>query len=158
VERPRGAHPLFATVEVAHLPEHLRTVQRRDVQLMVIDTPPALTEMITAAIAGADLVLIPARPSPHDLRAVGVIVEIAEAAGLPFCFVVNGATPHTTIAVEAVRALAQHGKVAPVTLHQRIDFAASMVDGRTVGELNPGSRSAAEVTSLWQHVVTQLRQ
>jgi chromosome partitioning protein len=90
------------------------------------------------------------------LRAVGVIVEIAEAAYFPFCFVVNGATPRTTIALEAVRALAQHGKVAPVTLHQRIDFADSMVEGRTAGELNPRSRSAAEVTSLWQYVVTQL--
>ena len=149
--------PLFATVEIARLPDHLQTLERRQVQLVVIDTPPALTDMITAAIAVADLVLIPARPSPHDLRAVGVIVAMAEAAGIPFCFVVNGATPRTTIALEAVRALAPHGQVAPVTLHQRIDFAASMVDGRTVGELNPRSRSADEVTSLWQYVVTQLR-
>jgi chromosome partitioning protein len=66
-------------------------------------------------------------------------------------------TSRTTIALEAVRALAQHGKLAPVTLHQRIDFAASMVDGRTVGELNPQSRSAEEVTSLWAYVNTQLR-
>jgi chromosome partitioning protein len=149
--------PLFAAVAIASLPEHLRSLDRRQMELVVIDTPPALTDMITAAIAGADLVLIPARPSPHDLRAVGVIVAMAEAAGKPFCFVVNGATPRTTIALEALRALAQHGKVAPVTLHQRIDFAASMVDGRTVGELNPGSRSAEEVTSLWHYVVTQLR-
>jgi chromosome partitioning protein len=82
---------------------------------------------------------------------------MAEAAGIPFCFVVNGATPRTTIATEAVRALAQHGKVAPVTLHQRIDFAASMVDGRTVGEFNPQSRSAEEVASLWKYVITKLR-
>jgi chromosome partitioning protein len=149
--------PLFASVEIGHLPDYLRTLVRRRVELVVIDTPPALTEMIRAAIAVADLVLIPARPSPHDLRAVGVIVAMAEASGKPFCFIVNGATPRTTIAHEAVRALAQHGKVAPVTLHQRIDFAASMVDGRTVGELNPQSRSAVEVTDLWQYVVTKLR-
>jgi chromosome partitioning protein len=152
-----AATPLFASVEIARLPEHLRVLQRHRVELVVIDTPPALTEMIRAAIAVADLVVIPCRPSPHDLRAVGVIVEMAEASGTPFCFVVNGATPRTTIALQAVRALAQHGKVAPVTLHQRIDFASSMVDGRTVGELNPQSRSAAEVTSLWTYVLTQLR-
>jgi chromosome partitioning protein len=150
--------PLFASVEIARLPDHLRTLPRRQVELVVIDTPPALTDTIRAAIAVADLVLIPARPSPHDLRAMGVIVEMAEAAGKPFCFVVNGATPRTTIAREAVRALAQHGKLAPVTLHQRIDFAASMVDGRTVAELNPQSRSTVEVADLWQYVVTQLRQ
>jgi chromosome partitioning protein len=32
-----------------------------------------------------------------------------------------------------------------------------MVDGRTVGELNPQSRSAEEVMSLWTYVNTQLR-
>jgi chromosome partitioning protein len=149
--------PLFASVEIARLADHLRTLARRHMQLVVIDTPPALTDMITAAIAVSDLVLIPARPSPHELRTVGVIVAMTEASGKPFCFVVNGATPRTTIALEAVRAIAQHGKVAPVTLHQRIDFAASMVDGRTVGELNPHARSAEEVTSLWQYVMTHLR-
>jgi chromosome partitioning protein len=150
--------PLFASIDIAHLPEHLRTLERHRVEFVMIDTPPALTDMIRTAIAVADLVLIPARPSPHDLRAVGVIVEMAEAAHTPFCFVVNGTTSRTTIALEAVRALAHHGKVAPVILHQRIDFASSMVDGRTVGELNPQSRSADEVASLWQYVLTRLRQ
>ncbi len=150
--------PLFAAVDITRLPEHLGSLQQHQVELVVIDTPPALTDTIQAAIAVADLVLIPARPSPHDLRAVGVIVEMAEHASIPFCFVVNGATPRTTIALEALRALAQHGKVAPVTVHTRIDFAASMIDGRTVGELHPQSRSAQEVTSLWTYVNTQLRQ
>jgi chromosome partitioning protein len=149
--------PLFASVEITHLPDHLPKLQRHQVEIVVIDTPPALTDTIRAAIAVADLVLIPARPGPHDLRAVGVIVEMAEAASISFCFVVNGATPRTTIPLEAVRALAQHGTVSPVTIHQRINFAASTVDGRTVGEFNPQSRSADEVASLWQYVVTQLR-
>ena len=37
-------------------------------------------------------------------------------------------------------ALSQHGTVAPVTIHHRVDFAASMIDGRTVGEVVPNSR------------------
>jgi chromosome partitioning protein len=71
--------------------------------------------------------------------------------------VVNGATPRTTIALEAVQALAQHGPVAPVIVHQRIDFAGSMVDGRTVGEISASSRSADEITQLWKYVHTQIR-
>jgi chromosome partitioning protein len=149
--------PLFAAVEVGRLPDHMTALQRQRVNLVIIDTPPALLETIRAAIAVADLVLIPARPSPHDLRAVGVIVEMAEQAGKPFGFVVNGATPRSLIAAEAVQALAQHGRVAPVMLHQRIDFAATMVDGRTVGELNRQSRSAVEMTDLWNYTHAQLR-
>jgi chromosome partitioning protein len=149
--------PLFAAVEVGRLPTHMTALQRQRINLVIIDTPPALLEAIRAAIAVADLVLIPARPSPHDLRAVGVVVEMAEQAGKPFCFVVNGATPRSLIALEARQALAQHGPVAPVIFHQRIDFATSMIDGRTVGELNPQSRSAQEMTQLWNYVKEQLR-
>ncbi len=149
--------PLFAAVDVAQLADHMVALQRQRVNLVVIDTPPALLDVIRAAIAVADLVLIPARPSPHDLRAVGVVVEMAEQAGTALGFVVNGATSRSLIALEAVQALAQHGPVAPVIVHQRIDFAASMTDGRTVGELNPRSRSAEEIIQLWNYVSTLLR-
>jgi chromosome partitioning protein len=153
----RAETPLFAAVEVVRLAPHMAALRQQRVNLVVIDTPPALLQPIRAAIQVADLVLIPARPSPQDLRAVGVVVEMAEQLNKPFCFVVNGATPRTTIALEAVQALAQHGPVAPVIVHQRIDFAGSMVDGRTVGEITPPSRSADEMTQLWKYVDTQTR-
>ena len=53
-------------------------------------------------------------------------------------------------------ALSQHGTVAPITLHHRTDFAASMIDGRTVMEVDPESRSAAEVTALWKYISDRL--
>ena len=96
------------------------------------------------------------RPA-HDLRAVGTVIEAVEQQGKSFAFVVNAAIPRTHIALDALRALAQHGKVAPVTLHNRVDFATSMVGGRTAGELNGKSRSSGEVTELWAYAYTQLR-
>jgi chromosome partitioning protein len=145
--------PIFATVEVVRLPTQIAELRQQGVTLVVIDTPPAFLPIICATIQVADLVLIPARPSPHDLRAVGVVVEMAEQLKTPFCFVVNGVTPRTTIALEAVQALAQHGPVAPVIAHQRIDFAGSMVDGRTVGEVHAASRSVDEIAQLWKYIV-----
>src|SRR3546814_5030818 len=44
----------------------------------------------------------------------------------------NGATPRARITAEAIAVLSQHGPLAPSIIHQRVDFAASMVDGRTV--------------------------
>jgi chromosome partitioning protein len=149
--------PAFAAVEINRLAAHMTALRRQGINLVVIDTPPALIDTIKAAIIVADLVVIPSRPSPHDLRAVGVIVAMAEQAGKPLCFVVNGAAPRSLIAQEAIEALSQHGSVAPVILHQRIDFATSMIDGRTVGELNPQSRSAQEMTQLWNYVKEELR-
>jgi hypothetical protein len=53
-------------------------------------------------IAVADLVLIPARPSPHDLRAVAATVDLARCAGKPFLLIINGAAVRANIATEAV--------------------------------------------------------
>ena len=149
--------PLFARVEIGKLTEHLQALAKGGIKLAIIDTPPSVTEMIQQVLRTADLVLIPTRPSPHDLRAVGSTVELVENAGKRMIFVINGAAPRARIAGEAAVALSQHGTVAPVTLYQRTDFASSMIDGRTVQELDPASKSAGEVAELWSYVDKQLR-
>ena len=155
-ERTNDA-PLFARVEIGKLTEHLQALAKGGIKLAIIDTPPSVTEMIQEVLRTADLVLIPTRPSPHDLRAVGSTVELVENAGKRMIFVINGAAPRARIAGEAAVALSQHGTVAPVTLYQRTDFASSMIDGRTVQELDPASKSAGEVAELWSYVDKQLR-
>lgn len=149
--------PLFARVEIGKLTEHLQALDKGGIKLAIIDTPPSVTEMIQQVLRTADLVLIPTRPSPHDLRAVGSTVELVENAGKRMIFVINGAAPRARIAGEAAVALSQHGTVAPVTLYQRTDFASSMIDGRTVQEIDPKGRSAEEIGQLWKYVSTQLR-
>ena len=148
--------PLFAQIPVGRLAEGIAALKRSGVKLIVIDTPPAVTEAISDVVAHADLVVAPTRPSPHDLRAVGPTVDIVERARKPLVFVVNGATARARITAETAVALSQHGTVAPVTLHHRVDYAASMIDGRTVGEVRDGSRSAQEVTSLWLYLRDRL--
>lgn len=149
--------PLFARVEIGKLAERLHALAQGGIKLAIIDTPPSVTEMIQQVLRTADLVLIPTRPSPHDLRAVGSTVELVENAGKRMIFVINGAAPRARIASEAAVALSQHGTVAPVTLYQRTDFASSMIDGRTVQEIDPKGRSAEEIGRLWKYVSTQLR-
>ncbi|HUJ46176.1 MAG TPA: ParA family protein [Rhizomicrobium sp.] len=148
--------PHFARLALAQLDEALQHLDRSGVKLAVIDTPPAITDSISQVVAHADLVLIPTRPSPHDLRAVGATVEIAEHHNKPLVFVVNAATARARITGETAVALSQHGTVAPVTVHHRVDFAASMVDGRTVGEVVPKSASTKEIRDLWAYVQDRL--
>ena len=148
--------PLFAKVGLLELGEALEHLSRSGIKLAVIDTPPAITESISNVISHADLVILPTRPSPHDLRAVGATVDIADRHGKPVLFVVNAATPRARITGEAAVALSQHGTVAPVTIHHRVDFAASMVDGRTVGEVVAKSASAKEIRELWIYVQNRL--
>lgn len=144
--------PAFAIADLPRLKAQLKDLQEAGVRVAMIDTPPAITETIQAVINCADLVVIPTRPSPHDLRAVGATVAMCKAAGRRPLFVVNGAAQRARITTDAAIALSAHGTVCPVVVYQRTDFAASMTDGRTAQELDPESRSASEVKGLWEHI------
>ena len=148
--------PAFAQTTVARLAADLEVLRGQGFKLAVVDTPPAITLAIQSVIQVAELIVIPTRPSPHDLRAVGATVDLCERAGKPLIFVVNAATPKAKITYEAAVALSQHGTVAPVTVHHRSDFAASMIDGRTVMEVDPNGRSAREIEDLWVYISDRL--
>src|SRR5690554_2279982 len=67
----------FAQTTISRLLSGLDDLRARGFKLAVIDTPPAITLAIQSVIAVSELVVIPTRPSPHDLRAAGATVEIA---------------------------------------------------------------------------------
>jgi len=148
--------PAFAETTVARLAHDLETLRQQGFKLAIIDTPPAITMAIQSVISVAELIVVPTRPSPHDLRAVGATVDLCERAGKPLIFVVNAGTPKARITSEAAIALSQHGTVAPIVVHQRTDFAASMIDGRTVMEIDPKGRSAGEIEQLWAYIADRL--
>ena len=149
--------PVFAAANFAQLAEDLERLADNGIKLAIIDTPPAITSAIRRVIGVADLAVVPTRPSPHDLRAVAATVDMVERANKPLVFVVNGATARARITSEAAIALSQHGTVAPVIVHQRTDFASSMIDGRTVMEIDSNSRSAKEIEQLWDYLSVRIK-
>lgn len=150
--------PAFAPSTLKDLAHTLASLDQEGFALAFIDTPPAITEAIRAVVTLADLVLIPTRPSPHDLRAVGHTVVLATDATRPFAFVVTQAKPNSRLTVQAMASLSEHGVVAPSIIHDRVDYAASMIDGRTVLEIDPRGRSAAETVELWTFVKTRMHE
>jgi len=148
--------PLFARTSTGRLAADIERMRELGIKLLVVDTPPAIEATITEVIRLSDLVVIPARPSPHDLRAAGATVEMIERMGKPMVFVINSATPRARITSEAVMALSQHGTLAPVIIHARTGFAASMIDGRTVMEVPGEARSAQEVAQLWEYLANRI--
>lgn len=151
--------PDFSPLDsLKELPAKLKALGAAGYTYAFIDTPPAITESIQAVVARADFVLIPTRPSPHDLRAVGSTVELAVNAGRPFAFAVTQAKPNSRLTVQAIAALSAHGVVSQAVVHDRVDYAGSMIDGRTVQEVDPRSRSAAEVDELWVFVKERMNE
>ena len=148
--------PVFAQTFISRLDEDLAKMRDMGIELVIFDTPPAITATIEQVIRVCDLVVVPTRPSPHDLRAVGATVDLCEKLDRPVVFVVNGATHRARITAEAAIALSQYGTVAPATIHHRTEFAASMIDGRTVMEVSCNPRSAEEMKQLWEYLSDRL--
>lgn len=118
--------------------------------LVIIDTPPAAPEWLPAVMSVADLVLIPVRPSPHDLRAVGATLKAAKQARAETAFILSQ-TPRAKITDEAARVLAQHGRVAPVNMAIRVVHAETAASGQGVTEAND-AKAATEARDLWAYV------
>lgn len=148
--------PHFAASTLKGLPEKLTALAAAGYGYVVIDTPPAITDSIRTVVDLADLVIIPTRPSPHDLRAVGSTVQIALNSNRPFAFALTQAKANSRLTVQALAALSEHGVVAPSIIHDRVDYASSMIDGRTVMEIDPRGKSAAEMVDLWKFVQARM--
>ena len=152
----RAETPLFVRTAFPSFARDLDRLRQQDVELLVIDTPPALGDEMRAVLRHADLVVIPTRPSPHDLRSIGATVDLVEQLGKPLVFVVNSATRNARITNETISLLSQHGPLAPAIVHHRVDFASSMIDGRTVMELPGNTAAAREVAQLWDYLSHRL--
>lgn len=152
----QNPEPGHIHLDLTNLRDGLIQARRDGYRLVCVDTPPSLTREISKALSYADLVVMPTRPSPHDIRSVGVTVDLVEYHNKPMVFVINGATARARITSDAAVALSQHGTVAPSFIHNRVDYAASMIDGRTVMEVKPDGPSAREISEVWSYLAEKL--
>lgn len=148
--------PAFVTTTLKELPEKLDALKKAGIDFVFIDTPPAIATTISAVLNVADFVLIPTRPSPHDLRAIEQTLELTKKSGCNFGFVLTQAKANSRLTVQAATFLSAHGIIAPAIIHDRVDFAGSMIDGRSVLEIDPKGRSAAEIMELWKFIKTRI--
>ena len=154
----KKSSPALASTSLIDLPEKLLSLKKAGFSLAIIDTPPAITTAIRDVIKLADLVLIPTRPSPHDLRAVGSTVALVKESKKQFLFVVSQAKQNARLTAQSVAVLSEHGSVVPVIVHDRVDFASSMIDGHTVQEIDKKCRSSNEIIELFSFVQKRLHE
>ena len=146
------ASPLYVRIPLERLAEEIENLRRQGLAYLVVDTPPTVNSDVGDLIALSELVVIPTRPGPHDLRSIGATIDLAERLGKPLVFVVNAAVANARITNETLALLSRHGHLAPTVIHQRVAFAASMTDGRTVMELTPKSPGSEEIEGLWAYL------
>ncbi|CAI3960542.1 ParA family protein [Commensalibacter communis] len=149
--------PALAVSNLKDLPEKIKALKEAGVKLLIIDTPPAITDAIYEVVKLADLVIVPTRPSPHDLRAIGSTIDIIQKVKCPFIFIITQAKPNTRLTIQTIATLSEYGTVSPIIIHDRVDYASSMIDGKTVMETDKKGKSSQEIEKLLSFVLTRFQ-
>jgi chromosome partitioning protein len=134
------------------IPELLAGLREAGADLVFVDTPPAASPFTGELITLADLVVLPVQATPDDLGAIGPTLDLVEAAGKPFAFVLSRVKYKSRLAAEARRVLGEHGRVAQVELSDLVDYPLAATRGLAVGELAPEGKAATEVRELWRFI------
>ena len=150
-----GLPRLFGVIGLARDTLHQEALElARDARHLIIDGPPRIAGLMRSALLAADVVLIPAQPSPFDGWASGEMLKlIAEARifrpQLIARFVLNRCGARTLIARDTAELLADHDPPAlGATVGQRVSFADAARSGRLVSELDCGGLAAREIAAL----------
>jgi len=136
----------------AEIERILRALRLKSCTVAVIDTPATANALSDAAIAAADMCLIPARPSPADIEAALPTLRTVRKLGKPFAFVINQAPPRGFRIHEAAVALSAAGALALPYIILRNDHQDALGAGFGVTEFAPESKAADEVRNLWRWV------
>lgn len=126
---------------------------KREMDYVVIDSPPHAETEARIAVRAADLVILPVQPSPMDLWAIQPTLDLARQEGVPVLLVFNRMPPRGVLAEEMLARARELGvPIARSAIGNRVGFAASLLSGRAIGEAAPTSRGAREIAALAREV------
>lgn len=164
-QRSKEAVPrLFGVLGLARDTLHREAPElARDTDHVVIDGPPRVAGLLRSALLAADLVLMPAQPSPFDGWASAEMLRLLEEARifrpqLVARFVLNRCAARTVIARETAADLTNHDPpVLASRIGQRVIFADAARTGRLAADIDPSGPAAREIATLASEVERVMR-
>lgn len=135
---------------------------RRTHDLVIVDCPPMQSDVTAAAVAFADLGLVPVQPSPLDVLAYSELVPLLRQAqavnpGVRLRFVVNQLTPRTVLAAEVQESLIDAEiPVLGTYIHDRQVYRRVVATGSSVMEVAGPARD--EISALAKDVIDAIEE
>ena len=126
----------------------------RETDHLIIDGPPRVAGIARSALLAADLVVIPAQPSPFDGWASSEMLRLLDEARifrpeLRARMLLNRCAARTVIARETAEALAdQDPPMLASRVGQRVAFADAARTGRLASESNTGQMATRDIEAL----------
>lgn len=139
-------------------------VLRQKWETIVIDGGARLTEHARAAIAAADWLVVPARPSKADLDATAQFIDLAQAdmaqrENLYGGILMNQLQEGTAIGHAAREQIASwEFPIFDNCLHAYVAFAEALWQGQAVGEYQPKGKAASDMIAFFVELQKQMTQ
>lgn len=151
---PALERPDLIELDGTSLTEAAKRLRRKADGALFIDTRPAVEEPEAEAARVADLVIVPVRPSPDDLEAVGETLKILRRLGQRAAVIVNAAK-NDSRATGARAALSRYPvPVCPTHLSDRTVYLDASLEGRGVSEMRGHAAREAtdELRKVWSWI------
>lgn len=150
-------------ISPAKLPSVLAALARGHVSLVVIDTPATDSPAAEAAMACADLCVIPARPTIFDIWSSETTRGKLKTLGKDYAFVLTQCSPMPESARvrDGAAALEAMGALLQPFVCTRVDYQEAAREGMGVTEIQPYGKAADEMRQLWNSLkrrFTRLKQ
>jgi chromosome partitioning protein len=151
--------------EVMHHPDPINKEDiealSQDYDYVVIDAPPAISEITKSILAVSELSIIPLSPSSLDIWSCKGTLEMIEESrpqnpDMDVKLLINRKIPGTRVGREARASLDIFDmEVMDSELCQRVAFIDAMTSGVSVMQYAPGSKAADEVEQLCDEITLQ---
>jgi chromosome partitioning protein len=152
-KRREAEAPPVDRIDPARLAAAVQGLAGADYTLAIIDTAGVDSAATAAAMAIADLTLIPARPSTLDIEGARPTLAALARLNRPYAFVLNACPPGRSYRLDdAGRALGLLGALATPPIVQRATHVDAIGLGLGVTEHAADSKAADEMRALWRWI------
>lgn len=151
---PPPERPELIELNGSTLTAAAESLRRKPEGSVFVDTRPAVDEPEAEAARISDVVIVPVRPSPDDLEAVGATLKILRRIDKRSVIVVNAAKTSGR-AINARAALSRFPvPVCPIHIADRTVYLDAALEGRGVGELRGAAAREAfeEIRAVWDWI------
>ena len=101
--------------------------------------------------------IIPCQPSLADIEAIETTATLVKIAEKPAHVVLNRVPANTDLGTQARKAVRNYDIVcAPYEIGSRVAFIHAYNSGASAVEIEPNSKSAAEIRALYQYLVKEI--
>lgn len=131
----------------------IEAARAQGADFIVVDTPPHADSAASAAVALADLVLVPCRPSAFDLAAIRTTGELVNVRGRTGYVVFTAGAPNAPRMYAEASELVEgfNGlEVCPHRVHDRAAYRHAATGGQTVMESDPYGKAAKEIRAVYK--------